>query len=310
MARIKHPSTWTNIWSPDRTNWELYTEEVHPRILFLFPFQFLFKKIGIGSFDEAAKSLIRFLPSFSTGRDFRQASSANLFRQTRPPPRTRIVSRAMTSAKLWFAHRQCSERQTNSRSIQWLHCAPTSVWSLLVNHAEQPSLSDPYRWIRGLVFARDDSSSELFVFFFRTVASPKKKKRNLEERGERENELTNSKSFVCRVFLSPSVRRGTAKERERERKRKGGAREDLWTGSTPMHLPTPFASSCSLVAGNYRRGNFWYDSNDGKGSLLDLDAFFLPFLFFCFFLFFFFFARDRVYTPPGSVALIDWPGYE
>lgn len=114
-----------------------------------------------------------------------------------------------------------------------------------------------------------------------------KKKRNLEERGERENELTNSKSFVCRVFLSPSVRRGTAKERERERKRKGGAREDLWTGSTPMHLPTPFASSCSLVAGNYRRGNFWYDSNDGKGSLLDLDAFFLPFLFFCFFLFFF-----------------------
>lgn len=209
----------------------------------------------------------------------------------------------MTSAKLWFAHRQCSERQTNSRSIQWLHCAPTSVWSLLVNHAEQPSLSDPYRWIRGLVFTREDEGSgrgttrrRSFSFSSFERWPLQKKKRNLEERGERENELTNSKSFVCRVFLSPSVRRGTAKERERERKRKGGAREDLWTGSTPMHLPTPFASSCSLVAGNYRRGNFWYDSNDGKESLLDLDAFFLPFLFFCFFLFFFFRPWPSLHT--------------
>lgn len=153
-----------------------------------------------------------------------------------------------------------------------------------------------YRWIRCLVFAReasnegfrarDDSSSKLlFVFYLsnggRSRPSQKKKKFGRERR----RELTNSKSFVCSVFLS-----WTFDVERRERKGKGEAREDLWTGSTPMHLPTPFASSCSLVAGNYRRGNFWYVSNDGKGSLLDLHAFFLPFLFFSLF----FFARDRV----------------
>lgn len=151
-----------------------------------------------------------------------------------------------------------------------------------------------YRWIRCLVFAREASNEGAGRFvveaFFRFLslerwtfeALSKKKKKFGRERGR---ELTNSKSFVCSVFLS-----WTFDVERRERKGKGEAREDLWTGSTPMHLPTPFASSCSLVAGNYRRGNFWYVSNDGKGSLLDLHAFFLPFLFFSLF----FFARDRV----------------
>lgn len=74
-----------------------------------------------------------------------------------------------------------------------------------------------------------------------------KKKRNLEERGERENELTNSKSFVCQVFLSPSVRRGTAKEKERE---KGREREEHARICEPeahqctfLHLSLPLVAS-------------------------------------------------------------------
>lgn len=125
-----------------------------------------------------------------------------------------------------------------------------------------------------------------FRFLLSNGGLSKKKKKFGRERGTRERVNEFKELRVPSVFITLCSTWNGERERERERKRKGGAREDLWTGSTPMHLPTPFASSCSLVAGNYRRGNFWYDSNDGKGSLLDLDAFFLPFLFFCFFLFF------------------------
>lgn len=155
-------------------------------------------------------------------------------------------------------------------------CGTTvTVWSVSMD--KRPCFHAGRRRVR----ARDDSSSELFVFFFRTVASPKKKKKKFgRERGTRERVNEFKELRVPSVFITLCSTWNGERERERERKRKGGAREDLWTGSTPMHLPTPFASSCSLVAGNYRRGNFWYDSNDGKESLLDLDAFFLPFLFF------------------------------
>ena len=167
-------------------------------------------------------------------------------------------------------------------------CGTTvTVWSVSVDkrpcfHAG--SLSDAR--------VRDDSLRS----FLSNGGASKKRKEIWKREG---NELTNSKSFVCRVFLSRTLCSmwNGEKERERERKGKGEAREDLWTGSTPMHFPTPFASSCSLVAGNYRRGNFWYVSNDGKGSLLDLDAFSLPFLFFFLsFLFFFFFSPVTEFT--------------
>lgn len=157
----------------------------------VFPFQFLFKKIGIGSIDEAAKSLIRFLSQVSP----RDGTSDKLL------PLTCFAKLALLLVPALFPElwppRNFDSLAGNARndkpiavpwSIQWLHCAPTSVWSLLVNHAEQPSLSDPYRWIRGLVFTREASQTQesgtiLFVLFFRTVAPLKKGKKFGRGRG-------------------------------------------------------------------------------------------------------------------------------
>ena len=127
----------------------------------------------------------------------------------------------MTSAKLWFARRQCSERQTNSRAVidsmvtlcsdlclefAGQSCGTTvTVWSVSVDkrpcfHAG--SLSDAR--------VRDDSLRS----FLSNGGASKKRKEIWKREG---NELTNSKSFVCRVFLSRTLCSMWNGEKERER---------------------------------------------------------------------------------------------
>ena len=169
----------------------------------------------------------------------------------------------MTSAKLWFARRQCSERQTNSRAV--IDSMVTLCSDLC------------------LEFAGQSCGTTVTVWSVSVDKRPCFHAGSLSDARVRDDSL--------RSFLSNG---GASKKRKEIWKREGN---ELTNSSTPMHFPTPFASSCSLVAGNYRRGNFWYVSNDGKGSLLDLDAFSLPFLFFFLsFLFFFFFSPVTEFT--------------
>lgn len=227
---IKYSSTLTNIWSPgrNRTNCEFRcTQERYTReYLFLFPFQFLFKKVWRGSkvFNTIPSKFLhgtsdKLLPLTCFAKLALLLVPA-LFPELWPPPNfDSLIDNARNDKPIaapW--------------SIQRLHCALTSVWSLLVNHAEQPSLSDPVsmdkmscfragslkRRVRGI---RRRSFFSFSISRTVDVRGPLKKKKEIWNReGERVNEFKELR--VQRVFIM-DLRCGTAREKGKGRSTRG-----------------------------------------------------------------------------------------
>lgn len=227
---IKYSSTLTNIWSPgrNRTNCEFRcTQERYTReYLFLFPFQFLFKKVWRGSkvFNTIPSKFLhgtsdKLLPLTCFAKLALLLVPA-LFPELWPPPNfDSLIDNARNDKPIaapW--------------SIQRLHCAPTSVWSLLVNHAEQPSLSDPVsmdkmscfragslkRRVRGI---RRRSFFSFSISRTVDVRGPLKKKKEIWKReGERVNEFKELR--MQRVFIM-DLRCGTAREKGKGRSTRG-----------------------------------------------------------------------------------------